>query len=127
MIRNESQLKGRIISMLRRLSWQWEPRSQALKNAKCGKQGRAFLYKCSKCGKPFKKDDVAIDHIIPVVPIEGFENGWNWDQYIKNLFCSIENFQVLCDTCHDLKSEKETEERRKHRAETYKKKKVLKK
>jgi 5-methylcytosine-specific restriction endonuclease McrA len=129
MIKNESQLKGRIISMLRRLSWQWEPRSQALRNAKCGQQGRAFIYKCAICGGSFKKDDVAIDHIDPVVPLNGFENGKSWDyhEYILRLFCEIEGFRVLCDPCHDKVTENQKEERRKFRAETYKKKKTVKK
>lgn len=129
MILNDSQLKSRIISTLRRLSWQWAERSQALKNAKCGKDGRSYLYLCAYCKKEFKKLDIAIDHINPVVPIEGFKNedGWDWHQYIKRMFSKVSNFQILCKNCHEIKCNEEKEQRRKNRAQNFKARKGIKK
>jgi hypothetical protein len=50
-----------------------------------------------------------VDHVLPVVdPIEGFKD---WDTFIKRLFCSKENLQVLCSACHTKKTKEEREVR----------------
>lgn len=59
-------------------------------------------YLCNHCKGEFPTADVQVDHVNPIVnPDDGFVS---WDEYIKNLFCPIENLQVLCTTCHDAKT-----------------------
>jgi 5-methylcytosine-specific restriction endonuclease McrA len=89
----------------------WPARFEALAKAKCGRKtnkatGRmAEHYKCNKCKKEFPAKDVQVDHIKPVVdPKEGFKD---WNVFIDRLFCGVENLQVLCTGCHDLKTAKE--------------------
>jgi hypothetical protein len=45
-----------------------------------------------------------------VDPVVGFVS---WDSFIENLYCPIENLQVLCKDCHNKKSLKENNKRKK--------------
>jgi len=84
---------------LRRLSYQWSPRKEAIKKARVDR-GK---YRCAICqGEMFGPKDIQLDHIQPVIdPHNGFEN---WDTYINRLFCEEDGFQVCCKTCHKYKS-----------------------
>lgn len=110
----DPRFRAWIIQLLRRSSYMWSERNEALKLAKVGKEGKCFLYKCSCCGKSFTRKEIQIDHIIPVIdPNTGFDN---WDGVIKRMFCSKEGFQVLCKQCHKEKTAKENEQRKINRA-----------
>lgn len=62
-------------------------------------------YLCASCNKEFPGKEVQCDHIEAVVdPVEGFVD---WDVYIKRMFCSKDNLQILCSDCHDKKSAEE--------------------
>ena len=92
------------------------------------RQGRRILLRCEQCltfflqkdyvklknGKRKLMKQVVVDHIKPVVnPEVGFTN---WDDYIKGMFPSDEEkpFQAICRECHDIKCQKEREERKIH-------------
>lgn len=112
-----SRFESFIKSALRAATRRWPQKHQALKDACVGKKlNRAtgkeiFHYKCAGCGKLFKGADVAVDHINPVVsPKTGFVS---WDVYIERMFCEADGFQVLCHTCHGIKTQNEREERKK--------------
>lgn len=114
---SDARFKGWIISLLRKGSMRWPPYSEALNKAKTTKKknpktGRiAQHFKCKGCKKDFPRKEVVVDHIKPVVDtIEGFVS---WDTYIERMFCSAKGLQILCGTCHDIKSNKEREERKK--------------
>jgi len=125
----EAALRSKIINQLRRLSMYWKPKTTALKNAldgfvvnpMTGRDNQA--YKCASCGERFLKKDVRVDHIEPVVPIEGFDRasesvwlGYNWSVYLKRLLCEVDGFQILCNPCHETgKTQKENEARRSHK------------
>ena len=95
---------------LRRASRFWKPISETIKNARV----RKGVYLCNGCkqevpasivvdGKRVK--GVLCDHIQPVVdPTTGFSG---WDSFVNNLFCEEDNLQLLCRSCHDLKSQNE--------------------
>ena len=111
-----SRFESFIKSALRAATRRWPQKHQALKDACVGKKlNRAtgkeiFHYKCAGCGKLFKGADVAVDHIEPVVnPKTGFVS---WDVYIERMFCEADGFQVLCHTCHGIKTQNEREERK---------------
>jgi hypothetical protein len=54
-----------------------------------------------------------VDHIDPVVSVEhGFE-GWN--VYIERMFCEADGYQVLCKTCHSIKTANERKARKENR------------
>jgi 5-methylcytosine-specific restriction endonuclease McrA len=103
-----------LFSGLRRLSRFYPPKNEALKLARI----RPAIYQCNRCKKGFKREEVKVDHILPVIdPTVGF---CDWNTYIKRLFCAAKELQVLCDGCHDLKTAAENEIRRKRVKETKK-------
>jgi 5-methylcytosine-specific restriction endonuclease McrA len=67
---------------------------------------------CAECKRPEAKSNVAVDHILPVVPLDSDFNHMSFDHLIDNLWCDIRNLQVLCETCHDSKTQYENKLRR---------------
>ena len=103
-------LKGWLTSVLRRASFRWGPRSQCLRD---GRVARG-QYECATCKGHFSvsKKEIKVDHIIPVVSItEGFQfrsnNKPDWNEFIDRLFCDVTGLQLLCNTCHDYKTQME--------------------
>ena len=95
------KVKSFAISALRRSSFRWPARYGAVKAANISRG----IYKCNICKKEVRAKDKELDHIIPVVDVK---TGWtNFDDFIERLFCSQENFQVICTPCHIEKSAKE--------------------
>jgi len=82
-------LKSRITSALRRIWFYGPQRKEAMKIAK--ERG----YTCAICNKPNPK--LQIDHIVPVVPLTGFDN---WQAYIDRLFVGPEGLRALDAECH---------------------------
>jgi 5-methylcytosine-specific restriction endonuclease McrA len=72
----------------------------------------SFRYTCAGCGNIFKAKDVAVDHIHPVVDTDGFKS---WDDVIERLFCEVDGLQVLCHTCHSVKTANEKAMRKKRK------------
>lgn len=128
----DSQFKGRIKSTLRKLSYSWKPQQEVRKEAKRA----AATFECAECGywcyegkseanyqklladNPdvgIKKESVKEDHIVPIVDVEvGFVD---WNTYIDRMFCPKENYQILCKSCHDVKTKAENQLRKKYRHE----------
>jgi 5-methylcytosine-specific restriction endonuclease McrA len=106
-----------IKSALRAASRRWPPKFEALKKACVGKRldsatgKQSFRYKCAGCANIFKAVDVSVDHIYPVVdPERGFTT---WDDVIDRMFCEVDKLQVLCNTCHSIKTANERKQRTK--------------
>lgn len=111
-VRQPGTLKGWLVWQLRRLSYKWPPRNEALRKARI-ERGK---YTCAKCKKIYGNKDISLDHIEPVIDPK---RGWqNFDVYIERLFCSAEGFQVLCHKCHDLKTAKEKQIRKEYKRRT---------
>ena len=113
----EGRLRSFIISTIRSGMRRYPPKYQALNDAKVGKRvnpksGRsAEFFRCNECDGDFVRKDVEVDHTYPVVdPEEGFKD---WDTYINRMFCSAENLQVLCRSCHLQKTKEERKKRTK--------------
>lgn len=118
-----------LIKHLRRISGMWPPKNEALNNAKVkvhigfyknGKPEYKTMIKCYLCEELFDRTEVQVDHIVPVMSLDGFTD---WNQYIAQLFCSVDNLAPACKSCHFLKTQAENEERRLIRKEKIKKKK----
>lgn len=100
------QFNGWMRNTLRRAFFRYWERTKALQAARVDRG----LYMCATCKKVDKILGHRIDHIDPVVdPKVGFVN---WDVYIARLFCPASNLQLLCGACHDLKTDKERQERK---------------
>lgn len=107
----EGRIKGFIVSVLRAGARRWPAKYEVLDEACVGKKinektGRmAKHYVCADCGKEFTSKDVEVDHILPVVdPTDGFID---WNTFISRLYCTKDNLQVLCTTCHKRKTKLE--------------------
>lgn len=101
----KQSLRTFVTSLLRRGSFYWKPRSEAMTKARVSRG----LYRCAMCEETFKPKEVIIDHIEPVVdPKTGFVG---WDDYIQKLLCPVEGFQILCRACSDSKTRIEDEMR----------------
>lgn len=109
----ESRYRQFIINNLRRATQKWKPIQDCLKEARVERG----IYHCNGCHEEVPatiKDDknkrvknVFVDHIRPVIdPNIGFTT---YDDFINGLFCERDNLQLLCKTCHDIKSQEEKE------------------
>lgn len=115
--------KKSIIAALRSLSYKFPMR----KEAKDLQKVAPATYECEICGiymyegdKELSKVDkirgkeyIAIkpkmDHIAPIVPVEGFKRGsWDWHEYIERMFCPVSGWQCICPDCHTEKTRQET-------------------
>ncbi|MGL4584067.1 MAG: HNH endonuclease signature motif containing protein [Flavobacterium sp.] len=113
----QARFNSFVKSALRSASQRWPPKYKVLNDACIGKHiniktGRlAKHYKCAACSGNYPAKDVVVDHILPVVPIEGFTS---WDVVVDRMYCEADNLQVLCKPCHKIKSSEESLERKKH-------------
>jgi ribosomal protein L37AE/L43A len=87
-----------VTSTLRRASYRWPPRNEAVKLARVDRG----LYKCAHCGGQFKNGQFQVDHKVAVVSVT---SGWtDYNDFIERLLCEVDGWQVLCTTCHDIKT-----------------------
>lgn len=101
----QKYLKNFIIASLRRVSYRWAFKHMAKNRCRIE---RGF-YKCQSCDNAFGPKEINLDHIQPVIdPFKGFTT---WDDYINRLFVKSDGFQVLCLSCHNMKSNIENQMR----------------
>jgi hypothetical protein len=93
------------MSALRRASRFWTPARDCLSKARVYRG----IYKCNLCSTHVGPKEIKVDHIEPVIPIEGFVD---WNDVINRLFCEESGYQAICKTCHDAKTLAENELRR---------------
>lgn len=111
----EARFTSFVKSALRSASQRWPPKYQTLSKACVGQKtnpasGRlAKFYKCNKCKDDFPAKNVEVNHIIPVVPVDGFDS---WDAVIYRLFCEEDGLEVVCKPCHKLITKEENQERK---------------
>lgn len=97
-----------LIPKLRRLSYQWPPRKWAQTAARV-ERGK---YKCELCSGIFGPREISLDHKEPVIAVDkGFVD---WNTYVERLFCEFENWSVICNNCHDKKTEQENIQRKQY-------------
>ena len=99
---------------IRRISGKYPPIREAKKLARRPYQGenkrRQWEYQCDECKEWFSDKETVVDHIVPVGKIRSYDD---LPRYFELLFCGNDNLHVLCKSCHQVKSDKENEERKK--------------
>jgi len=111
--------KAFVIATLRKASYRWPSRNEAIRRAKVkvevgtfknGKPKTKLMPFCEKCG--LITEDTAKDHVEPVVePKKGFIG---WDSYVERMFPdTAAGYQILCHPCHKEKSMQELQIRKK--------------
>lgn len=106
----EARYKSFIKSLLRHGTMRWKPVQDCKKEART----RRGFYRCAGCGEEVpaslkegrtRKNNIHVDHIAPIIdPATGFTT---WDDCIERMFCETDNLQVLCTSCHDIKTNAE--------------------
>ena len=112
------KVKNFAINALRKAFVRWRPRTIVLDNARCDdepftipleKDRSRNKYKCASCGGVFRKKEINVDHIEPVVnPSEGFVG---FESYVRRLLTPVSGLQVLCIPCHQKKTAEEAGDR----------------
>jgi 5-methylcytosine-specific restriction endonuclease McrA len=95
-----------ILNILRRGTIHWKGRSQCLNRNryKVSVNGKEIWARdCDGCGeRHLQKDrDLEVDHIKEVGPYSG-----NLHEYAERMYCSQDNLQALCFSCHSQKTSK---------------------
>jgi 5-methylcytosine-specific restriction endonuclease McrA len=111
---SEAAFWGMIRATLRNKSRFWKPSAQCVQNAKRKYVGpnkkQKFEYQCNSCKKYFKRQDVNVDHIIPVGTLKSAQD---LPGFVERLFCEVKGLQLLCKKCHDAKTKKDNLKTRK--------------
>jgi len=113
----EAMYFSKIRSALRKAFRYWVPALEALKKASRPSQSENKRlkkeYQCNHCKKWFPNSEVNIDHIIPCGSLNSYDD-------IKNFIIAltpenVDAFQVLCESCHNKKTQNEREQRKKRK------------
>lgn len=67
---------------------------------------------CGVCGVITPEWRTAVDHIDPVVPVDRHFEDMSLDESADRIWCEENNLQVICDPCHDIKTNAEKELRK---------------
>lgn len=71
--------------------------------------------RCSECKKPEARSYCVLDHKIPVVPVDSALEFMTPHQILDAIWCVDSNLSVLCPTCHDAKTLRETQLRKENK------------
>jgi len=93
-------------SGLRSMSRRYPPIYEALAAAKVPYKGsnarQKVAYKCAACGgSEFSSKQVAVDHRVDCGTLQSWGDVKG---FMERLFCGKEGLDVLCNSCHDLKT-----------------------
>lgn len=99
-------------SALRSAYNRYPPKYELLKQNRVKVTGKRhkWEYTCAKCKGKFLQKDISVDHIRPVGTLRDYSD---LPMFVRNLFCSIDDLQLLCKNCHQ---EKTNHERSKNKA-----------
>mgnify|MGYP003704300339 CR=1 FL=1 len=104
----ESAFWSFIRSALRQKSRWWKPIAQAKQLAKRKYKGpnkrQKFEYQCNVCKDWYPDKEINVDHIIPAGTLRCAND---LPGFVERLFCEIDNLQVLCNVCHNKKTQNE--------------------
>ena len=64
----------------------------------------AVQYSCQVCNEWVASKMISVDHIVPVISEDGFED---WNTFVARLSCEKKNLQRICDDCHQIKTNQE--------------------
>lgn len=105
---SEAKFWSFLRSNIRRASSKWPPiyeaKAAARRPNESSNKRLKWEYQCAKCGGWFPDKEVSVDHTVPVGTLKCWED---LPGFCERLFCSSEGLQVLCSTCHGIKTAEE--------------------
>jgi len=108
----ESAFWSFIRSALRQKSRFWKPITQCKMKARRTYKGplkrQKFEYQCKECSNWFPDKKINVDHITPAGTLRCAND---LPGFVERLFCEVDNLQVLCETCHNKKTQDEKSKR----------------
>lgn len=109
---SESAFWSFIRSGLRQKSRWWKPITQCKLNAKRVYNGplkrQKFEYQCNQCKSWFAEKNINVDHIQQAGSLNCAND---LGPFVNRLFCEIDNLQVLCSECHNVKTQLEKQKK----------------
>ena len=97
-----------IRSALRNKSRWWKPITQCRMSSRRAYKGtnkrQKFEYQCNQCKSWFPDKKINVDHIIPAGTLTCAND---LPGFVERLFCEVDNLQVLCEGCHNVKTQSE--------------------
>jgi len=113
----ESAFWSFIRSGLRQKSRWWKPITECKAKAKRPYKGplkrQKFEYQCNQCKNWFPDKKINVDHIVPAGTLTCAQD---LPGFVERLFCEVDNLQVLCTGCHDVKTQAEKNESKSNKA-----------
>jgi len=104
----ESAFWSFIRSALRNKSRWWKPITECKQKARRPYTGpnkrMKYEYQCNECKGWYPEKQINVDHIIPAGTLTCSKD---LAGFIERLFCEQENLQVMCEKCHDVKTQNE--------------------
>lgn len=104
----ESAFWSFIRSTLRQKSRWWKPIKACKEKARRPYRGinkrQKFEYQCNSCKNWFPEKTINVDHIIPAGSLNCAQD---LSSFVEKLFCEEDNLQVLCESCHNFKTQQE--------------------
>jgi hypothetical protein len=82
----------------------------ARRNYRGTNKRQKYEYQCRKCRQWFPEKDINVDHILPAGSLNCAQD---LPQFVERLFCEQDNLQCLCLSCHDKKTLKEKQSKKK--------------
>jgi hypothetical protein len=105
---SESAFWTFIRSALRQKSRWWKPITECKLKARRPYKGvnrrQKFEYQCNTCKKWFPEKQINVDHIVGAGSLNCSAD---LAGFVDRLFCEQDNLQVLCETCHNTKTQLE--------------------
>jgi hypothetical protein len=104
----ESAFWSFIRSALRNKSRWWKPITECKQKSRRPYTGpnkrMKYEYQCNQCKGWYPEKQINVDHIIPAGTLTCSSD---LPGFIERLFCEQDNLQVLCEKCHDIKTQNE--------------------
>lgn len=104
----ESAFWSFIRSTLRQKSRWWKPITQCKMESRRPYKGplkrQKFEYQCNSCKQWFPEKKINVDHIVGAGSLNC---GADLPGFVERLFCEQDNLQVLCEVCHNEKTQLE--------------------
>ena len=108
----ESAFWSFIRSGLRQKSRFWKPITQCKMNSRRTYKGpnkrQKFEYQCNSCELWFAEKHINVDHINPAGSLRCAQD---LPGFVERLFCETNNLQILCEKCHNVKTQNEKDGR----------------